>query len=70
MNLRQIDWEIEKLTALRKQHISILFEVDSACVVDTSKDNLASVINHIKTLDIDNDVMMQAVESLLHKIKI
>ena len=69
MNLRQIDREIEKLKALRKEHISILFEVDNTCVVDTSKDNLANLISFIKSLDIDSDIFMQEIESLLYKIK-
>lgn len=69
MNLRQIDWEIRKLQQLRKEHISILFEIDNSLVAETSKDNIAQVINFIKTLNINDDILMQEVESILYKIK-
>lgn len=68
MNLRQIDWEIRKLQRLRQEHISIIFEIDNSLVTETSKDNLAQVINFIKTLNND-DILMQEVESILYKIK-
>ena len=69
MNLRQIDWEIRKLQLLRQEHISIIFEIDNSLVAETSKDNLTQVINFIKTLNIDDDILMQEIESLLYKIK-
>ena len=70
MNIFQIDAELRKLQQLRQeQSISILFDVDKSLIADTTKKNLANVINYVKTLDIDDDELMQEIESLLYKIK-
>lgn len=69
MNLRQIDWEIRKLQLLRKEHISVLFEIDNSFVSELSKSNIAKTIAFVKTLNIDDDELMQEIESFLYKIK-
>lgn len=68
--INQIDREIERLQNERKERsISVLFEVDKSIIANTSKDNMRLVIDFVKNLDIDNDIFIQEVESMLYKIK-
>jgi len=68
--INQIDREIEILQRERKeQSISVSFDIDKSVVIESTSRNLQSIIEHIKTLDIDNDIVLQEVEAMIYKIK-